>query len=729
MIVPSDVVRVRVHPSVTVIPEKAFYQQRKLEEVELCEGLLEIGSNAFGGSLSTGLWSTSTVGCVFKRIRIPSSVKVIGSNAFYCCKKLETVELCVGLLEIGKHAFSQCQSLKKIQIPSSVTIIHNNALSSCSKLEKVELHEGLLEIRNGAFHYCEALKRIRIPSTVTIINDRTFEGCKKLKDVEMCEGLLEIGSHAFSWCFDLKSINIPSTVTSIHSWAFAECGLEDIKLSEGLLEIGNMAFFCSSLKQIKIPSTVRVITKAFKECEKLEKVELSEGLVEIGEHAFYGCHWLESISIPSTVKIIGGWAFAHVSLTSLLLPDGITSIGDHAFWSWTGTFDTARIPPLITTITGSMCRCRGMFSMELPESIRRIDNGAFDSSTMLRNISLPPDAEIGLDAFEDCIDLKQLGSERKIIKALKHRFDNLPVHMMLYYQSYGGGRVLRSSNQMLRSKFDDPSIKQQDCLGMTTLHILACSTIQNIELYRSLIEKYPESLITEDKWGALPILYALWGDADSDIIQLLVQSYQSIFPSYELNWTTMMETLVRANVNVRKKVFERISRSLRKDLNQNQRIGWNALVEIAITHSVWDNHSYINCQTFRYLVVRNGVRKRVMAMRNCTKLFKEMVDATHGKTHGIDITDGIQGRRDFVKHVHNKLEVCEGKYNRMMEALTMIELELWKMKMNDCCGQQKTRRSKKMRLDDSAMRKQCRIKCGAEANIVIEQVLPYLDIL
>ena len=124
MVVPQDVVRVRVHPSVTVIPEKAFYQQRKLEEVELCEGLLEIGSNAFGGS-----WTKS---CVFKRIRIPSSVKVIGSNAFYYCKKLETVELCEGLLEIGEHAFSQCRSSKKIKIPSTVTIIHNNAFSSCS---------------------------------------------------------------------------------------------------------------------------------------------------------------------------------------------------------------------------------------------------------------------------------------------------------------------------------------------------------------------------------------------------------------------------------------------------------------------------------------------------------------------------------------------------------------------------------------------------------------------
>ena len=48
-------VRVRVHPSVTVIPEYAFYlvdgdsidDRTKLEEVELCEGLVEIGKRAF----------------------------------------------------------------------------------------------------------------------------------------------------------------------------------------------------------------------------------------------------------------------------------------------------------------------------------------------------------------------------------------------------------------------------------------------------------------------------------------------------------------------------------------------------------------------------------------------------------------------------------------------------------------------------------------------------------
>ena len=41
-VVPRDVVRCRVHPSVTMIHANAFMNCSKLEEVELCEGLLEI---------------------------------------------------------------------------------------------------------------------------------------------------------------------------------------------------------------------------------------------------------------------------------------------------------------------------------------------------------------------------------------------------------------------------------------------------------------------------------------------------------------------------------------------------------------------------------------------------------------------------------------------------------------------------------------------------------------
>ena len=44
-VLPRDVVRARVNPSITVVPEKAFMGSSKLEEVELYDGLMEIGTN------------------------------------------------------------------------------------------------------------------------------------------------------------------------------------------------------------------------------------------------------------------------------------------------------------------------------------------------------------------------------------------------------------------------------------------------------------------------------------------------------------------------------------------------------------------------------------------------------------------------------------------------------------------------------------------------------------
>ncbi|KAL7527088.1 hypothetical protein ACHAXR_004208, partial [Thalassiosira sp. AJA248-18] len=94
--IPDGVTRVRVAPSVTRIPPGLLSSRKKLEEVELCEGLEEIGEYAFSGCLA------------LKRIRIPSTVTRILDYAFSDCRKLEEVELSEGLLEIGANAFILC---------------------------------------------------------------------------------------------------------------------------------------------------------------------------------------------------------------------------------------------------------------------------------------------------------------------------------------------------------------------------------------------------------------------------------------------------------------------------------------------------------------------------------------------------------------------------------------------------------------------------------------------
>ena len=54
----------------------------------------------------------------------------------------------------------------------------------------------------------------------------------------------------------------------------------------------------------------------------------------------------------------------------------------------------------------------------------------------------------------------------------------------------------------------------------------------------------------------------------------------------------------------------------------------------------------------------------------------------------------------------------------------MLELALWKAKMNGSKSNNTRGRRKKMKIDEQGLRNQCRISCGSD--IVIQHVLPYL---
>jgi hypothetical protein len=329
------------------------------------------------------------------------------------------------------------------------------------------------------------------------------------------------------------------------------------------------------------PSVTSIPADAFKERKKLAEVELCEGVVEIGDSSFGCCgHSITKINIPNSLRRIKDFAFSYSLRTPIRLHDGIESIGEYAFSH--GIFTNFRVPPLITVIPEYMLfNCRSMFSLELSENLRKIGNGAFGFCYCLRNVAFPPNADIDDYIFiyeedddnddnemELRTDLQVLfGSDLEIIRALSHRFDGLPIHRIVYYQSYHEGLLqiliaainMRSGQRRtLRSKLDLTG-NQQDCLGMTPLHILACSSVHDIEVYRLIVEKYPTNLITEDRWGALPLLYAFWGAAPAEIIHFLLNSYQSLYPNHAFNWTMMVETMGRTDTPKERICLTRLS--------------------------------------------------------------------------------------------------------------------------------------------------------------------------
>ena len=484
------------------------------------------------------------------------------------------------------------------------------------------------------------------------------------------------------------------------------------------------------------PSVTVIPERTFRGQEKLQEVELCEGLVEVGEQAFYGCHSLKNIIIPSSVKRIRGQAFAIVQ-SNIRLTDAIESVDRFAL-ACNGNITNFKVPPQIVSSTphGMFSARKAMFSAEIPETVTQIEQSTFSECHSLRNVAMPPSASVDPSSFLPfgrndegffhhlfCGDLLQLFGEpsplisSQIVNELKHRFDNLPIHKMIYYQSYNAITVdqLNSSTNIRisrrRSKLD-PSGKQQDCLEMTPLHIMACSTVQNLQLYRVLVNKYPETLVTKDRWGALPLLYAVWGEAPSEIIQFLVESYTSLYPGHVLNWTSMVTTLGAAGAPVR--IIQNLL-DLQEEDFPNQLIDWDAVIERL---SVEPKCGCVcRKETYQFLVKCSCIERiNAIGLKQYRDNVMNMV-LSPDFIMPYDVKEGI-----WLDGIKSKLILYEAEYHRLKEATSLLELSLWKMELDDHKGQDKKggRQKKKKKID----RDQYRVSCGAD--IVIQHILPYL---
>jgi hypothetical protein len=148
--------------------------------------------------------------------------------------------------------------------------------------------------------------------------------------------------------------------------------------------------------------------------------------------------------------------------------------------------------------------------MEVAEA----SNCAFHKGQFLEHLQLFVMCGLSGGSATKQYDLYQLfGLIAEIIIALQHRFDGLPIHRIVYYNSYHQG--VRQRQILMDATKLHPTGNHQDCLGMTWLHILTCSSVHDLELYRVIIENYPTSLITEDRWGGTITVVCILGSCTS----------------------------------------------------------------------------------------------------------------------------------------------------------------------------------------------------------------------
>ena len=151
---------------------------------------------------------------------------------------MEEINLPENLIEIGSWAFSGCSSLKTISIPNSVTDIEYGAFQNCSSLVSIYIPESVTEFDEVGFIFSDAssLQSINISENNPYF--KSIDGVVYSKDGRnlICypEGksdlkfnipinVTKISSGAFHNNNSLTSIYIPENVLDIEYYAVAYC--------------------------------------------------------------------------------------------------------------------------------------------------------------------------------------------------------------------------------------------------------------------------------------------------------------------------------------------------------------------------------------------------------------------------------------------------------------------------------------------------------------------------
>jgi hypothetical protein len=182
--------------SVTFIGVYSFSGSTGLISIEIPISVTSIGSGAFSECMN------------LTSVEIPNSVTYIGTNPFSNCNNLAQIivdsdnmvydsrEGCNAIIKTSTNELvSGC---KNTIIPNSVTSIGSNSFYGCTGLITIDIPNSVTLIGYGAFEYCYGLTSLTIGNSVTSIGSYAFYGCRGLTSIiVLADNTPTLGVNAF----------------------------------------------------------------------------------------------------------------------------------------------------------------------------------------------------------------------------------------------------------------------------------------------------------------------------------------------------------------------------------------------------------------------------------------------------------------------------------------------------------------------------------------------------
>lgn len=219
---------------------------------------------------------------------------------------------------IADYAFAYCQNLRSLTIGTQVEMIGNHAFDAVNDALCLVVQDGSPAQLWASAH------GVRYASESTSFSYR-LEGDK---------------AYITGYTGTLPDVVVPAVIDGYPVYAIENLRspiLTHVVVSEGIEVIGDSAFkayfdyekgYIRTLVSVSLPQSLKIISDdGFWGQENLQEITLGS-VVEIGQSAFGSCTMLKQITLPDTLTTIGWRAFESSGLTSLTIPVNVTSLGD-----------------------------------------------------------------------------------------------------------------------------------------------------------------------------------------------------------------------------------------------------------------------------------------------------------------------------------------------------------------------------------------------------------------
>ena len=389
--------------SVTSIGNNAFYYSA-LTQVTIPEGVATIGNYAFGycSSLTAVNIPASAINIgdwVFDNCSALTAINVAGSNTAYCSED--------GILFNKDKTTLICYPAGKPQleytIPSSVTVIGVNAFAYCDALTQLTIPSSVTSIGEWAFDGCTALAEMTVLATVppTVADADVFRNVDCNIPVYVPAASLAAYQAAEVW----KYFNLQAIVTE-----FTVGGLTYNVIDQIAQTVEVINFTDELPSTVTIPATVSyggknytvtaIASSAFYQNQTITEITISEGITSIRNRTFGRCFALTTVNIPASLTQMGDWVFDYcLALTAINVAGSNT-----AYCSEDGILFNKDKTTLICYPAG-----KPQLEYTIPSSVTVIGVNAFAYCDALTQLTIPSSVtSIGEWAFDGCTALAEM---------------------------------------------------------------------------------------------------------------------------------------------------------------------------------------------------------------------------------------------------------------------------------------------------------------------------------